>query len=325
MPGEVKVGQFDGAFLNDLARGGLARFAGQDLGRQRLGLALGEGALNLRHDFLGLDVAGDNEEDVVGDVPVAVISQNVLRLERVKNVRVANDGEAIGAFGVGAFEQAPSGAPSGIILVHVHFAADDVQFLAQLVGWQGGVLHDVAKDVDGHGGAGVGHVDVIDGAIKGSESVHVTPGRLHLLIDAAAGPGCGALEKHVLQHMGQTGSEPFPLRDAPRLAPGLGGHHRCAVVFPRDDRQAILQGRQPRSRRHGWDFGRGAARTAVGRFEWQTFTRHKQSRPILFTVLHQAGNDKELATRTQEMPGNSFGRGRISFFSHLCLGNGLSD
>ncbi len=182
-------------------------------------------------DFLRFDVARDNEENIVGHVLIAVIAQDVLRLERVENIRVADDGEAIGAFGVGAFEQAPPGAPRRIVLVHVHLAADNIQFLLQFVRRQGGVLHDVAQDVHGHGRAGVGDVDMINGAVKGREGVHVTARRLDFLVDAAAGPAGGAFKEHVFQDVGQSRSQPFAFRDAAGLAPGLRRNDRRAVVF----------------------------------------------------------------------------------------------
>jgi hypothetical protein len=75
----------------------------------------------------------------------------------LKDVRIADDGEPIGAASVGGFEQAPAGAATGVIMVHGHFAADDVEFFGELFGREGGVLHDVAEDIDGGGGAGEGH------------------------------------------------------------------------------------------------------------------------------------------------------------------------
>ena len=263
VPRHVEIAHFDGRFLDDLARGGLARFEGKNQGRQGPGLGLRVRLADLRGDFLRGDVAGDDEKDIVGHILFAVIARDVVRLERIENIRVADDGEAVGTLGVGRFEQAPSGAPARIVLVHVHLAADNVQFPVQFVGRQGGVAHDVTQDINGGFGAGIGHIDMIDGAVEGSEGVHIAACRLDFLVNAAAGTGGGALEEHVLQHVGQPRPEPCALRNAAGAAPGLGGNDRRAMVLADDDHQAIVQRQQTRARRHGRNFGRGRVCLAV--------------------------------------------------------------
>jgi hypothetical protein len=86
---------------------------------------------------------------------------------------------------------------------------------------------------------------------------------LHFLVDAAAGPGGGAFEKHVLQNVGKARPQPFAFGNAAGVAPGLGGDDRRAVIFAGDDDQAILQRRELGARRHGWNIRCGRIAFAV--------------------------------------------------------------
>ena len=140
-----------------------------------------------------------------------------------------------------ARKQPAAGATAGIVLAHVHFAADDLEFLGQFVRRQRRVLHDVAQNIDRRGRAGVRHVNVIDRAVEARVGVHVTAGFLHLLVNAAAGARGGALEEHVFEHMREAGAEPFALVNAAGHRPRLRGHDRRAVIFAHDDDQAVFE------------------------------------------------------------------------------------
>ena len=191
-----------------------------------------------------LDVADHHHEQVVGNVAVAVVGADVVRLEFVENLRVTDDGETAWITCVGRFKEALAGAPAGIVAAHVHFAADDLQLLVQLGFGEAGVLHDVAQNINGDPGSGVGNVDVIDGAVEGSVGVHVAAGVLDFLVNAAAGAAGGAFEKHVFENVGKAGAEPMALHHAPGVAPGLGGDDRRAVVLANNDDQPVVQGVQ---------------------------------------------------------------------------------
>ena len=170
---------------------------------------------------------------------------DVLALEFVEDVRITDDRVAVRAGRVGRLEQAPAGALARIIVAHRDLAADHVQFLCQLIGRQRRVLEDVAKDVDGHDRAVIGHIDVIHRAIEGRVGVHVPAGLLHLLINAPGATFLGAFEKHVLENVGEARAHPCAFVDAAGAAPSLRGDDRRGVILAHDDGQTILQRNQP--------------------------------------------------------------------------------
>jgi len=237
----MKMAKLDGCLLDDFAHRRLPRFNGQIIRRNRARLRLPVGGFDLRHHVVVLHIAGDHVEAVVRRVFLRVIIADDLRLQLVENVRVTDDGEAIRAFGEGGLKQPSARAARGIVLAHVHFAADDVQFLRQFIRRQRGVLHDVAQDVYRSRRAGVRNVNVIHRAVEARVGVHVTAGLLHLLVNPAAGARGRALEEHVFEHVREARAEPAALMDAARRAPGLHGHHRRAVIFAHDDDQAVVQ------------------------------------------------------------------------------------
>ncbi len=170
-----------------------------------------------------------------------IIGADVVRLQLVENIQIADDGEAIRAARVGGFKQAAAGAAAGIILAHVHFAADDIEFLGEFIRRQRGVLHDVAQNINRRGRAGVRHVNVIHRAVEARVGVHVTAGFLHFLVNPAAGARRRAFEQHVFEHVRQAGAEPFALVNAAGHRPCLRGNDRRAVVFAHDDDEAVFE------------------------------------------------------------------------------------
>ena len=211
------------------------------------------------HDFVGVNVAHDHVKDIGGNVAGSVVAHDVVPTEFVKDVRIADHRVTIRAGGVGGFEETPTGATAGIVLAHIDLAPDDVQFLFQFRLGQGGVLHDVAQNINSHARAGVGDINVIHRAIKRGVGVHVAAGLLHFLINAPHPAGFGTLEEHVLQNVRQAGPEPIAFMDAARLGPGLGGHHGRAVIFAHDHGEAVVQNHQtgiPSSVQAGNSIGR---------------------------------------------------------------------
>ena len=261
----MEVTQFRGRFLNDFARRGLSGFLRKHDRRQRSGLRFRVSIADLRDDRVRLQVAHGDEEDIVRGVFLVIITANVVRLEFIEDIRITDHGKAIRASGVCRFKQSAARAADGIVLAHVHFAADDIEFLRQLLRRQGCVLHDVAENVDGHAGAGVWDIDPIDGAVERGVGIHVAPGFLHFLIDARPRARGGAFEQHVFQDVRQAGAEPASLVNAAGHAPGLSCDDRRAVVLAHDDGQAVVErDGAGAGRTSGMPGGRLFRRTAKG-------------------------------------------------------------
>ena len=162
----MQMTKFNGGFLEYLARRGLFRFLRQHDGRQRLRPGPGVGVTNLADGFLQLHIANDHEKDIIGNVFFAVVTVNVIRLEFIEDIRITDDSEAIGTARVSGLEQAAAGTAARIILSHVHFATDDIEFLREFLRRQRRILHDVAEDVDGHPRACVRHVNPINRPVE---------------------------------------------------------------------------------------------------------------------------------------------------------------
>ena len=161
--------------------------------------------------------------------------------DAVEEIGQANDRESIGTAAVGALEKAAGGTTARIVVAHVHLTADDIEFLGEFVRGKGGVLEDVAKDVDGDAGTGVGDVDPVDGAVEGGVGVHVPASGLDLLVDATGAAGGGALEQHVFEDVREAGTEPLAFVDGSGAAPGLGADNGGGAILAEDDFKAVVE------------------------------------------------------------------------------------
>jgi hypothetical protein len=145
-------------------------------------------------------------------------------------------------------------------VVHVHLATDDFEFLGEFGVGEGGVLHDIGEDIDGHASAGGRDVDPINGAIERGVGVEIATGFLNFLVDATRATAGGAFEEHVFEDMREAGAEPAAFMDAAGPAPCLGGNDRGAVILADDDVQSVTEGDQGDIR--------GGAGKSVGRIGW---------------------------------------------------------
>ena len=87
MPGQVEIAQFDGSFLHDFARRNLRRFLGQVNRGHGAGLGGCVCRLDQVHDLLVLHIPGDDEENIVRRVFLAVVVADVLGLQLVEDIR----------------------------------------------------------------------------------------------------------------------------------------------------------------------------------------------------------------------------------------------
>ena len=241
VPRHVEMAQLNRGFLDDLAGCGLFRFFRQGHRGNRSGFVVLVSFTDLGNDLAGFYITRNHVKHVIRSVLAMVEIEDVLLLHFIVDVRITDNGIAVGAARVGRFEQTATRAATGVILVHIHFPKDNLFFLGHFVGRQRSVLHDVAKDVNGRVGTGVGRVNVKHRPVERCVSVHVTAGLLDFLINAAAAAGGGALEEHVLEHVSQAGAQPFAFVDAAGHAPRLGRDNRRAVIFANDDLQAVVQ------------------------------------------------------------------------------------
>ncbi len=256
-------------------------------------MAFAKAVADLFLHFVRVDVADDDEEQVVRRVFLFVVVENVFALQVIEDVGIADDGEAIRAARVSDLEEPARGFLARVVLVHVHLAADDVHLLAQFIGGQRGVHHDVAENVHGDLRARVRHIDVIDGAVERRVSVHVAARVLHLLIDFPRRPIRRALEEHVFEHVRETGAKPLVLVNAPRAAPRLRGNDRRRFVFANDERERVIERHHPHIRRDG---GNGIRRYRRGRISGSQSRNHGKSPNERQSAFH---GDGKLHERTQ--------------------------
>ena len=96
-----------------------------------------------RFDGGGVDIADDDEDEIIGDVIFFVVVDDVVANDAVVNVRVTDDGMPVGVRDEGGVPLEPVGAPAGVVDAHGHFAEDDLFFFEKLVRWDGGVHHAI--------------------------------------------------------------------------------------------------------------------------------------------------------------------------------------
>src|SRR6185503_4916746 len=105
VPTEMEMALFDRGFLDNLAWCDLPGLQWQDGRRNGASRRFGKGGSNLLFDFAGIDVAHNDEKRIVRRILLGVVGDEVLPLDLVENIRVANDSEPIRASRVGGFEQ----------------------------------------------------------------------------------------------------------------------------------------------------------------------------------------------------------------------------
>ncbi len=130
------------------------------------------------------------------------------------------------------------------VLDHADLLQDDLALALQLVRLEGRVLQDVGQKIDRKRQILGQHADVIGGLLARGVGVQLAADILDLLGDRARRAALGALERHVLEHVGDAVDlGPLVARadiDPDPDARGLERGHRLAR-----DPQAVAQGRDP--------------------------------------------------------------------------------
>jgi hypothetical protein len=72
----------------------------------------------------------------------------------------------------------------------------------------------------------------------------------------------------VLQHVRETGAEPFAFVNAPGHGPGLDGNNGRTVVFAHNDGEAVVECGEGDARRDGSDVAVGFCFAHLGKVEW---------------------------------------------------------
>ena len=97
----------------------------------------------MRCDGGGVQVADDDEDEVVGNVIFFVVADDFVAGDAVVNIWVADDRVPVGMRDESGVPLQPVGAAAGIVHAHRHFAEDDLFFFEKLVRWDGGVHHAI--------------------------------------------------------------------------------------------------------------------------------------------------------------------------------------
>ena len=149
VPGEVEMRDLDRRVFVAFAKADLRRLD-RDGGR-RDGVhfeVLGQLA-EARFNGGGINVADDDEDEIVRHVHTFVIADDVIAGDAVINIRIANDGMLVRMRDERGVPLQPVGAAAGIVNAHGHLAEDDLFFLEEFVGRDGGIHHAVGQNVHG--------------------------------------------------------------------------------------------------------------------------------------------------------------------------------
>ncbi|MCY1177789.1 hypothetical protein D9M73_181130 [compost metagenome] len=143
--------------------------------------------------------------------------------------RVGHGAEQLECLGVGL-----------VIGAQAAFFLDDLDFAAELVGWQAQAVHAVGLQLQGHRQAVAGQNLVVSGVVVAGEGVLFGPQVAQDARSFAGAEFLAALEHHVFQRVGQTGLARGLIRGAD-LVPDLRDHHWRAVVLAHDHFQTVVE------------------------------------------------------------------------------------
>ena len=207
-----------------------------------------------------IHIAYHDEREIVRDVTCFIVLHHLLLGELIVDFDLANDRKTIRMLLISGRKKKQPSHAIGVIHAHGKFTPDYFLLFLIFLRRQGRIHHRVRQNVERGGDAVFRHVDPKDRAIEGCVGVDVTTYVLDFLRDLIGRSGLCALEKHVLEDMGQTCAEVLVFVDAAGSAPGLHACHRRAAIFLDDDRQPVRQNPFLRRARRKVDDGRRLGR-----------------------------------------------------------------
>ncbi len=230
--------------LADLAADGVGQFAGA---RGLLAVVGGDGAevlLDPGDGLLGVDVADDGQDGVVGRVVRAEERAGVFEGGRVE-VGHGADRRVVVRVAVGEGERGElleGGAVRDVVVALAALVLDDVALVLHGGLVEGGEqrAHPVGLQPEGELQLVGGHGLEVVGALEAGGAVERAAGALDQFEVPVVGDVGGALEHQVLEEVGEAGAA-LDLVAGAHVVPEADGGDRGEVVLGEDDAQAVGQ------------------------------------------------------------------------------------
>ena len=189
-----------------------------------------------------VDVAHHDQPGVVGGVPALVPGARIPGLHGLEVGHPADHRTAVGVGLVGGGHQLLEHQRARLVVgAQPALFLDHLELAAELVIGEHQVLHAVGFERHHRRQVGGRHLLEVRGVVLASERVVAPADRGHALVELARADVLGALEHHVLEHVGHA-------RHAIGLVHGAGAvphhvhHGRCAAVFLDDQLHAVGKG-----------------------------------------------------------------------------------
>ena len=180
----------------------LRRFGRNEYRLERfLRIGIEQVAQLLLHLF-SIDVADNNEGEIIRHVPGLVILHHLLLRKLVVNLQFADDRKPVRVPLISRCKKQQAGHAIGIVHAHREFAPDDLLFFFVLVWWEVGIHHRVGQNLERCTDAIFWDVDPKNRSVERSVGVDVSANVLNALCNLIGRPRFGPLEKHVLENVG---------------------------------------------------------------------------------------------------------------------------
>ena len=159
-----------------------------------------------------------------------MVADEVLVVDRIEEVAMANDRMAAWVKGENGRKQQPGSHVVGIVETHVDFPADHVLFLIELGFRQRRIENEIHQSFQKYRQRGARSVDVVNGSVEAGVGIPMATGGLHGIREDVTGEIPSALENHVLEKMRNAGAKVLVLVHGAGSYPDLGADHRCGGI-----------------------------------------------------------------------------------------------